>query len=205
MNAEHTVSNQLSSQQEKDAMKPIPYRQAVGSVMYVNNGTRPDIAFYMRKVSQFLANPGMERWKAVVRGLKYLSGTEEYGLLLGGSLDITTKNLADLLIAYCDSDYANCPDTRRSVGGYVTMLAKAEYFALCHCMKEMIFLKLLLKELGFTTTKPNTIYEGNQSCMKVCYNLELHGRSKHIHVRFCFVHEKVNDTNSPSLTATQKK
>ncbi|OWY95174.1 RxLR effector protein [Phytophthora megakarya] len=71
------------------------------------------------------------------------------------------------------------------------MLAKAEYFALCHCMKEMIFLKLLLKELGFTTTKPNTIYEGNQSCMKVCYNLELHGRSKHIHVRFCFVHEKV--------------
>ncbi|OWY95173.1 LOW QUALITY PROTEIN: Hydrolase [Phytophthora megakarya] len=95
-------------------MKPIPYRQAVGSVMYVNNGTRPDIAFYMRKVSQFLANPGMERWKAVVRGLKYLSGTEEYGLLLGGSADITTKNLADQLIAYSDSDYANCPDTRRS-------------------------------------------------------------------------------------------
>ncbi|POM61105.1 Integrase catalytic core protein, partial [Phytophthora palmivora] len=165
-NAKLSVSSQPSSEQEKDAMSSIPYRQAVGSVMYLMVGTRPDMAFYMREVSQFLANPGMEHWKAVIRGLKYLSGTKEYGLLLGGSSDITSENLADQLVAYSDSDYANCPDTRRSVGGYVTMLAsspiswlsrkhhtvvlsttEAEYIALCHCMQEMIFLKILLKEL----------------------------------------------------------
>ncbi|GMF17368.1 unnamed protein product [Phytophthora lilii] len=157
--------------------------------MYLMVGTRPDLAFDMREVSQFLANPGMDHWTAVVRGLKYLSGTKDYGLLLGGSLDVTTENLANQLTAYSDSDYANCPDTRRSVGGYVTMLAsspiswlsrkhhtvvlsttEAEYIALCHCMQEMIFLKLLLHELGFATTQPNVIHEDNQSCIRISYN-----------------------------------
>ncbi|OWY90823.1 Retrovirus-related pol Polyprotein, partial [Phytophthora megakarya] len=74
-NAKLSVSSQPSSEQEKYAMKSIPYRQAIGSVMYLMVGTRPDIAVYMREVSQFLANPDMEQWKAVIRGLKYLSGT----------------------------------------------------------------------------------------------------------------------------------
>ncbi|OWZ00501.1 LOW QUALITY PROTEIN: Transposable element [Phytophthora megakarya] len=94
-NAKLSVSIQPSSEQEKDAMKSTPYGQAVGSVMYLMVGTRPDMGFYMREVSQFLANPGMEHWKAVIRGLKYLSGTKEHGLLLGGSSDITKENLAD--------------------------------------------------------------------------------------------------------------
>ncbi|KAE8982936.1 hypothetical protein PR003_g23198 [Phytophthora rubi] len=55
----------------------------------------------------------------------------------------------------------------------------------------MIFLKLLLQELGFATTQANVIHEDNQSCIKICYNPELHGRSKHIHVRYHFVQEKV--------------
>ncbi|GMF42168.1 unnamed protein product [Phytophthora fragariaefolia] len=209
-NVKLSVRSQPSSEVEKDAMKNIPYREAVGSIMYLMVGTRPDMAFYVREVSQFLANPGMEHWKAVVRGLKYLSGTKDYGLRLGGSLDVTSDNLADSLVAYSDSDYANCPDTRRSVGGYVTMLAsspiswlsrkhhtvvlsttEAEYIALCHCMQEVIFLKLLLKELGFTTTRGTTVYEDNQSCIKICNNPELHGRSKHIDIRYHFVQEKV--------------
>ncbi|POM80428.1 Integrase catalytic core protein [Phytophthora palmivora] len=200
----------LSSEAEKDAMKSYPYREAVGSIMYLMVGTRPDMAFYMREVSPFLANPGMEHWTAVVRGLKYLAGTKDYGICLGGSQEVSPENLADRLTAYSDSDYANCPDTRRSVGGYVTMLSNSpiswlsrkhhtvvlsttetEYIALCHCMQEMIFLKLLLKELGFATTQPNLIHEDNQSCIKICYNPELQGRSKHIHVRYCFVQEKV--------------
>jgi hypothetical protein len=47
---------------EKDTMKSIPYREAVGSFMYLTIGTRPDLAYYMREVSQFLSNPGEEHW-----------------------------------------------------------------------------------------------------------------------------------------------
>ncbi|POM64517.1 LOW QUALITY PROTEIN: Integrase catalytic core protein, partial [Phytophthora palmivora] len=210
-NVKLSVSSQPATEAEKDAMKSYPYREAVGSIMYLMVGTRPDMVFYMREVSQFLANLEMEHWNAVVRGLKYLAGTKDYGICLGGSQEVSPENLADRLTAYSDSDYANCPDTRRSVGGYVTMLSnspiswlsrkhhtvvlsttEAEYIAMCHCMQEMIFLKLLLRELGCATTQPNLIHEDNQSCIKLfCYNPELHGRSKHIHVRYCFVQEKV--------------
>ncbi|POM69488.1 Integrase catalytic core protein [Phytophthora palmivora] len=162
-NVKLSESSQPATEAEKDAMKSYPYREAVGSIMYLMVGTRPDMEFYMREVSQFLANPGMEPWNTVVRGLKYFAGTKDYGICLGGSQEVTPENLADRRIAYSDSDYANCPDTRRSVGGYVTMLSnsptswlsrkhhtvvlsttEAEYIALCHCMQEMIFLKLLL-------------------------------------------------------------
>ncbi|GMF49564.1 unnamed protein product [Phytophthora fragariaefolia] len=172
-NVKLSVSGQPSSESEKDVKKDIPYREAVGSIMYLMVGTRPDMAFYMREVSQFLANPGMEHWKAVVRGLKYLLGTKDCGLLLGGSLDVTPENLADKLTAYSDSDYANCPDTRRSVGGYVTMLASSP--------------------ISWLSRKHHTVVLSTTEadCIKICYNPELHGRSKHIHVRYCFVQEKV--------------
>ncbi|KAG3254774.1 hypothetical protein PI124_g703 [Phytophthora idaei] len=84
-NAKLSVSSQPSNEAEKDAMKDIPYREAVGSIMYLMVGTRPDMAFYTREVSQFLADFGMDHWNAVVRGLKYLSGTKDYVILLGGS------------------------------------------------------------------------------------------------------------------------
>lgn len=117
--------DQPSNDAEKDAMKGIPYREAVGSVMYLIVGTHPDMAYYMRGVSQFLANPGIMHCQAVVRGLKYLAGTKDYGSLLGGSLDTTPENLAHKLVAFSDSDFANCPDTRHSVCGYVTMLSSS--------------------------------------------------------------------------------
>ncbi|POM67051.1 Hypothetical protein PHPALM_17012 [Phytophthora palmivora] len=98
-NVKLSVSSQPATEAEKDAMKSYPYREAVGSIMYLMVGTRPDMAFYMREVSQFLANPGMEHWNAVVRGLKYLAGTKDYGICLGGSQEVSPENLADRLTA----------------------------------------------------------------------------------------------------------
>lgn len=209
-NLKLTVDMHPTLQTDIDTMSTIPYREAVGSMMYLMVGTRPDLAYFMREVSQFLSNPGQAHWRAVLRGLRYLHGTSEYGITLGGTSRIAPAKLADSLTAYTDSDYANCPDTRRSVGGYVTLLGnspiswlsrkhhtvvlsttEAEYVALCHCMQEMIFLKLLLKELGFATTTSLTIHEDNQSCIKISNNPELHGRSKHIDIRYHFVQEKV--------------
>ena len=72
------------AQADIDTMKDIPYREAVGSFMYLVVGTRPDFAYFIRGVSQFLTNPGEDHWNAVIRGFKYLDGTKIHGLLLGG-------------------------------------------------------------------------------------------------------------------------
>ena len=91
------------------------YRAIVGSLMYLMTGTRPDIAFLCQQLSQFLSKPTKAHMVATKHGLRYLQGTLHLGIKLGGTFDAT-----DQLMAYADSDYANCIDTRRCVSGYIT-------------------------------------------------------------------------------------
>src|SRR5258708_31896945 len=65
-------------------MKNVPYREAVGSLMYAAMGTRPDIAFATSTVAQFLENPGRDHWEAVQRIFIYLKGTRNVSLVYGG-------------------------------------------------------------------------------------------------------------------------
>ncbi|KAG3111380.1 hypothetical protein PI124_g9549 [Phytophthora idaei] len=81
-NAKLSVSSQSSNEAEKDATKDIPYREAVGSIMYLMVATRPDMAFYMREVSQFLANPDMDHWNAVVQVLSACQEPKTTGFFL---------------------------------------------------------------------------------------------------------------------------
>ena len=79
----------LSKQQEPeeeadiDHMRRIPYSSAVGSIMYAMVCTRPDVAYGIGLVSRFMGNPGKEHWEAVKWLLRYLKGTEEYGVMFG--------------------------------------------------------------------------------------------------------------------------
>ena len=87
----------------------------------------------------------------------------------------------------------------------VLSTTEAEYIALCHCMQEMICLRILLLEMSFATSKPVVIQEDNQSCIKLSNNPELLGRSKPIDIRYHFVQEKVERNEFTMVFATQKK
>ena len=56
------------------------YAQAIGILMYVMNCTRPDIAYAVIKLSRYTSNPSPDHWKAIVRVLRYLKYTQNYGL-----------------------------------------------------------------------------------------------------------------------------
>jgi hypothetical protein len=58
----------------------VPYREAVGSLMFLVVVSRPDIAFAVNTVSKFLNNHNDEHWRAVKRIISYVSGTIEYGI-----------------------------------------------------------------------------------------------------------------------------
>jgi hypothetical protein len=58
--------------QERALMADKPYRQLVGSFMYLVVSTRPDLAFFVHEVSKFVTNPGPTHWKALKHGLRYL-------------------------------------------------------------------------------------------------------------------------------------
>jgi hypothetical protein len=87
------------------------YRQMVGSLNYLAT-TRPDIAYFVSVLSQFMEKPQEIHWNATKEVIKYLKGTLDYGIKYTDASDVE-------LIGYSYSDWAGNPDDRRSTTGYV--------------------------------------------------------------------------------------
>jgi hypothetical protein len=142
-------------------IKRTPYRSLVGSLTYIATGTRPDIAYAVGKLASFLDDFRPEHWEAAARVVRYLKGTRDFGLVLGGDNPIK-------LLGFSDSDYANCVHISRSVSGKWFSLGfgviswcsrkqrtvadsscYAEYIALHEASHEVTFLRQLLSGLDF--------------------------------------------------------
>ncbi|GJW66600.1 retrovirus-related pol polyprotein from transposon TNT 1-94 [Tanacetum coccineum] len=121
-------------------MEVVRDRNPEGSLMYLMVCTRLDIAYVVSIVSRYLENPGKNHCEALKWILKYLKSTADVGLVYGRHqgkhVDVD---------GFVDADYAKDPDNGRSIIGYVFM---AEYMALTEAVKESIWLKGLLIELG---------------------------------------------------------
>lgn len=177
-----------------------PYRQAIGSLMYLSVATRPDITYAVNKISQFLEQPTKAHWNKVKRILKYLKGTSRHGLYY--------ENESNAKIhVYSDADYARDTETRRSSTGYVLKLGsstitwssqrqkivvlsttEAEYVAACQAVKELTWVKRLFRNLT-PTTQTTVLHIDSQSAMRLIKNPEFHKRSKHIDVKYHFIRE----------------
>jgi hypothetical protein len=99
------------TEEEISEMTSIPYRSAVGSLIYLVTGTRPDIAVAVGEVAKFSNNPGKQHWMAVKRILRYLKETVKFG--------INCDPKSTELVGYSDADWAGDLDTRRSTTGYI--------------------------------------------------------------------------------------
>nr|KYP54359.1 Retrovirus-related Pol polyprotein from transposon TNT 1-94 [Cajanus cajan] len=96
-------------------MKNIPYASTVGSLMYAQVCTRPNIAFVVRVLGRCQSNPGVDHWKAAKKVMRYLQGTKDF-------MPIYRRTNSLEVIGYSDSDFASIIDTRKSTSGYVFML-----------------------------------------------------------------------------------
>ena len=65
---------------ERVEMEKVPYASSVGSLMYAQVCTHPDIAFAVNALERYLSNPGLNHWKAVKKVMRYLQGTKDYML-----------------------------------------------------------------------------------------------------------------------------
>ncbi|KAJ8767562.1 hypothetical protein K2173_017906 [Erythroxylum novogranatense] len=90
------------------------YRKIVGKLQYLSF-TRPDIAYPVNKLAQFMHSPGLEHWQALKRLLRYLNHTIDYGLCL-----VRERNPS--LFVYSNADWAGDPSDRASTTGYITYL-----------------------------------------------------------------------------------
>lgn len=146
-----------------------------------------------------MGSPTNVHLEAVKRILRYLKGT------LGYSLPIQRSPGTSLLVAYSDSDWAGCPNTRRSTIGYCVFLgsnliswsarkqrtvsrssAEAEYHALANVCAYTIWIQGLLRELQFSLSMPILL-----NCDNLSANPVFHSRTKHIALDYHFVREQV--------------
>nr|KYP35884.1 Retrovirus-related Pol polyprotein from transposon TNT 1-94 [Cajanus cajan] len=94
-----------------------PYVLAVGSLMYAQVCTRPDIAFIVGVLGRYLSNPGMQHWKEVKPVMRYLKRTKGYMLTYQKSNSLE-------IIGYSDSNFSGCQDSKRSTCGSIFMLVE---------------------------------------------------------------------------------
>ncbi|GJS00082.1 retrovirus-related pol polyprotein from transposon TNT 1-94 [Tanacetum coccineum] len=191
-----------------ERMGKVPYANSIRSLMYLMVCMRPDIAYAVSVFSRYLANQGKNHWEAVKWILKYLRGTANVGLMYGtdhgNHVDVTS---------FVDSDYTKDSDKGRSITGYTFLVqgcvvtwkamlqhvvalstTEAEYMALTEAVKEAIWLRGLLEELGIEL---NTMAVNcdNQGTNHLSRNHVFHERTKHINVRYQFI-RKVLEANT---------
>ena len=98
--------------EECETVDQVLYQSAVGTLLYLSVGTRPDITFAVSNVAKYCAKPNKQHWVAVKRILRYLRGTLNFGILY-------SNNGSKECIGYSDADWAGDLDDRKSTSGYV--------------------------------------------------------------------------------------
>nr|GEW60473.1 hypothetical protein [Tanacetum cinerariifolium] len=182
------TSSSLSLYDSIAFFNPVKYQQVVGSLQYVTI-SRPDIAFAVNKVCQYMHASTENHWSAVKRILRYLHGTVKHGMLIrhssGSSLqaftDVLWKGNSDTCLkAFSDSDWAGDSVDRRSTGGFAIYLGsnliswiackqrtiscssiEAEYKALADTVTELTWLQALLNELGIRSSSTHILWCDN--------------------------------------------
>ena len=188
-----------SEKSDQREYRDFPYQSIVGSLMHAAVMTRPDITHAVQQVTQFMSDPQSAHCLAVKRILRYLCSTANLQLTYG--LDSDSK-----VIAYCDADYANDPDTRKSISGFTCMFnggcfawssrkqtsvslstAEAEYISAVHAAKSAAWLRVLI-----ISDEPIDLRIDNQSAIALI-NLDdsVNKRSKHIEVQYHWIRDAV--------------
>lgn len=185
----------LTTETGESLSNPTSYQQIIGELIYLTI-TRPDIAFAVHILSQFMQKPTNIHMQAAKRVLRYLKGTVEQGVLLA-------SQTAAVLTAYSDSDWGGCPMTRKSTSGFCVLLgdspiswktkkqhvvarstAEAEYRAMALTTCSVVWLSQLLKELFIKCD--------NQAALSIAVNPVHHERTKHVEIDCHFVRDKVH-------------
>ncbi|XP_015168762.1 uncharacterized mitochondrial protein AtMg00810-like [Solanum tuberosum] len=162
---------------------PTYYRKLIGKPNFLTN-TRMDIAYSVQHLSQFMQTPREPHLKAGYHVLRYLRQDPTIGIFISNKPDLTVS-------AYCDSDWAACPDSRKSVSGYLVLMGyspiswkskKQATVSLSSAAVEYRAVRLVVGELVFCDS---------QAAVHIAKNLVFHERTKHIEIDCHFVRDKL--------------
>jgi len=138
-----SVKDCPTTTEEITEMKNIPFREVLGSIMWLQIATRPDLSFSVNILSRFTHNPGKSHWHALKHVLAYIKGTKHYGIIYRGSEKLSSTG-------FVDSDYAGCKDTRRSTEGNIFIVAGEPVSWESKCQETIALSTVEAKFMAFT-------------------------------------------------------
>ena len=200
-----TVQNHgLKEHLNQTPTKKERYQRLVGKLIYLSH-TRPDIAYAVSLVSQFMHNPSEDHMGAVIRILQYLKSSPGRGLMFRKHSHLNIEG-------YTDADWAGSATGKRSTSGYFTFVggnlvtwrskkqnvvalssAEAEFRSMTKGICELLWLKRLLIEIGHDSSSTINMFCDNKSAIQIALNLVQHDRTKHIEVDRHFIKEKLEE------------
>ncbi|XP_019244334.1 PREDICTED: uncharacterized protein LOC109224201 [Nicotiana attenuata] len=160
------------------------YQRLIGRLIYLTI-TRPDIVFVVQTLSQFMQEPKKSHWDAAIRVVKYLKREPGMGIFL-------SSVGADSLTCFCDADWASCPNTRRSVTGYLVKFGNSliSWKSKKHHTVSRRCEKTEYRSLGAVTAEVVWLL-GLKAALQIVANPIFHERTKHIEIDCHFVRDKI--------------
>ncbi|CAI7786696.1 unnamed protein product [Closterium sp. NIES-53] len=200
------------------------FHSLVGSLMYAALNTRPDIAFATGQLDRVVQCPNEEQVAAGMRVAKYLGQTPTVGLQYSAAAQRRQKGADGVepgrlfLTAFSDASFASEPEDMTSVGGFICCVGggptaweskkqvdqalssvEPEYMALFRVVREIVWQRRLLAELGEEQQGPTPLYCDSQGAIALAKNPVLHGLTKHMRGS---LHEEIWLCRPPGFTGS---
>ncbi|CAI7858687.1 unnamed protein product, partial [Closterium sp. NIES-53] len=181
------------------------FHSLVSSLMYAAVNTRPDVTFATGHLARVVQCPNEEQVAAGMRVAKYLGQTPTAGLQYSAAAQRRQKGVDGVepgrlfLTAFSDASYASEPEDMTSVGGFICCVGggptaweskkqvdqalssvESEYMALFRAVREIVWQRRLLAELGEEQQGPTPLYCDSQGAIALANNPVLHCLTKHM-------------------------
>ncbi|KAI3727408.1 hypothetical protein L1987_67222 [Smallanthus sonchifolius] len=145
---------------------------------------------------RYISCPGKAHWKAVKWILRYLNGSRTCdAIILGYSDSDFAKDLdkGRSIIGYAFSVFGSLVSWRASLQHIVTLSSiEAEYVALTEAIKECIWLRGFVTDLGMNVDR-SVVMCDNNGALQLTKNQVYHNRTKHINVKLHFIRDVVKN------------
>ena len=184
------------------------YQMILGGLIYPANLTACVLSQPVAFLARYMSDPCKKAFKAAVRVLAYVSQQPKIGYKLN-SRKTSERRPSPRLVTWVDAAYANQHKSRSTMGqvfctvygllswrcktapGVPLSSTEAEIIALVFAVRELLFLRELFVELGFTVDKQTTVFEDNEATIAIASQVGVSDRTKHMEIKYHFLRHKL--------------
>ena len=186
------------------------FRSGTGKLLHMMRWSRPEIWNSVRELSRRMSKSSADHLKAMKRVMKYCVSTRDLGWTLKPSRtwDGKDKSFEFIVSGECDSNFAMCAVTRKSITGYCIYLedaliavksgmqkivaisvTKAEVIAMVQAVQEMMYVKKLIESMELKVKLPMIVQCDNKGAVDLANGWSANGGTKHMEVKVMYLRE----------------